>query len=430
MNKQQAHIDQLFRRYLNGDIGPREEAELEAYAQEEEALARAMQAIREQPTLDHAAAVGRIKSRLPRAASRKRSAMYRWTAAACALLLVGASLLWLPEWLGNKQGDVAMRTSRQQEIAIPEPTELAEKATLSEAAAEAPPAIAAAEPTPEKPGVEKKARKLAASPATEAEEMEPAILAETLVFDEVEAVSGEEPIQQADEVAAIPPTAAKRTRAEAPPAPTPLSAPPTAQPTKSQAATQLGSALRLPSIAGYITNEEGAPIEAVEVLLAGQPMGIRTDSSGFFALKGIQGSERIILSHPDYQRLVLATKEGNRELQIVLEANQATADTDWMLESARTTIYPNRPLSFAYPEQGMKALKQEIIQQIPAEFKQGKLRISFTVDASGQLGNFTAADNTQPALLENVRNYLQQNSRWQLSGEAEAPVSVSMLLRW
>lgn len=429
MSKKQAHIDQLFRRYLSGDIGPGEEAELEAYAQEEEALARAIQAIREQPMLDHPAAVERIKSRLPRAARKKTLLTYRWVAAACLLLAVGTSLLWLPEWSGNQLDDFAMRPTESQ---------AAEKAIQEAAAEDAPdPVTPAALPkvrakkAPSLPTAEEKIEKQAKqAPATPSEE-------QLLTTKELGA-PGEETKQQLAANTAVAPTeeqaeiavrqvpaAAATKRRELSPPPIPA----TTMPAQDRLSADFTQAVKLPSVAGYITNEEGEPIAEVEVLLAGQPMGIRTDSSGFFVLKGIQAVERISFSHPNYRSFTLALGGNQRELQIALEAVKEEPNTDWMLEAARTTIYPNPIRSFAYPQQGMKALKKAIVQQIPPELRQGKIRISFTVDKLGKVSNISADENTPAALLENIGNYLRQNSRWQLVSDENEPVEVSMLLR-
>ncbi len=426
MSKQQLHIDQLFRRYLQGDIGPREEAELEGYAQEDEALASAMQAIREQPMLDHAAAVERIKSRLPRAARKKTLLVYRWVAAACLLLAVGASLLWLPEWRGNSQGEMVMQLSEKQDATTPAVAVAEEAAVVfSDTLADVVPTDLGNNPKTNQPARLRKEPPPTIPPtADEPAESEMEALADTPVPRPAETAISAQSADQAEETAAVAPSTKRIAAAP----PSPLAVPSAANTAPSGSAVDNGIRQRIPSVAAYVTNEEGEPIADVEVLLAGQPMGVRTDSSGFFVLKGIQGSERITLIHPNYQRFTLSLGRAQSEQQIVLEALQEAAETDWMLESARTTIYPNRPRSFAYPVQGMKALKQAIIQQIPTELRQGKLRISFTVDATGQLSNFSAADDTPPALLENVRNYLQQNSRWQISGEDA--VEVSLLLRW
>ncbi|MEL6275060.1 MAG: hypothetical protein AAFU03_08160, partial [Bacteroidota bacterium] len=124
MAEEHRHTNHLLRRYLRGEVGAREEAELDRRAASDAFLADALEGYRSSTESDHISTTQRLRGQLPRA--RKQVGYIRYWAAAAALLLVVSVAVLLPINLPNKAASVAMQeevgnsTIEADEIVQPE----------------------------------------------------------------------------------------------------------------------------------------------------------------------------------------------------------------------------------------------------------------------------------------------------------------------
>lgn len=452
MAKDNRHTEQLFRRYLNGDAGPREEAELERLAQSDAFLAEAMDGVRSQPAQDHDLAVERLRKQLPRSNRNRVIAWPRLAAAASFLILLTAAVLWLPTQL-NKDTGIAMQTETTEQAASP-PTladteENEPESTSDESPAPPPenPAAPANMNTPEvaeqereraKPSENLAARDVIREQAdvSTAGSPPPPPPPPPAPLDPVEADISEEVAPEVVEITAYsaeeyapPPTttAQEVPRTFSAPEPTTRMASKKARQSP-QADAFVDSGLR--EISGFITGLNDVPLPNAQVKLPGQLLGEPTDNNGFFRLLTDQTVSSFEVSHPDYQTAEVSLPKGENEAQISLDPLvEPTDDTEWLLNGATTTIYPNQEQSYAQPAGGLRQLRQSVINAKPDDLIGGKVRISFTVATDGQLSDFEFGGRSSSALQSFVRDFLLLNSRWSLIGSDE-PARVVLTFRF
>lgn len=72
-------------------------------------------------------------------------------------------------------------------------------------------------------------------------------------------------------------------------------------------------------IEGKVLDEEGNPIEAVNIIVEGSNIGVFTNSEGYFKLFTSPGKYNLIISHINYKKII--TSEENKPLEVILERN-------------------------------------------------------------------------------------------------------------
>lgn len=436
MTKNQSSIQRLFKRYLGGDVGPREEAELERHAQSDDFLAEAIEGIRAQPAADHADAIARMRSKLPQGNAAVRPlGWFRIAAAASVLLLVGASLLLLPRLLDSSVASVAMQE------ALIESTDEVTAPTASEAAAldAVAPTETAVATTLSSPA---KSANQAAEPAARAKELPPPSspkvrAAETAGGSVASAATAEREAtkakmkQQVNAAPVISPSIPVPTKSNISSSSSPAEdmviveevaearvlplAPPTVTGQRFKETEILSAGLR--KISGYVTDENDQPIAKANVTLPGQPLGESTNAEGYFELIADNTVRQINVIHSGYQSAEVMLPSGEKEVQVNLETIRpaSEAEDDWQFQGAISTYYPNQtPSSAALSEGTIRELRTAIIANKPANLGVGKVRVSFSVQKDGLLTNFSLGGRSSEALQAYVRKYLQQNSRWEL----------------
>lgn len=415
----------LLRRYINGEIGPQEEAQLEKLAQQDEALAEALLGIRQNAETDHEAALQRIKKQLPR--RQRRQLYYRLSAAAGLLLIIATvGLIW-PSLQESKSMTSESAPMADQTLPnIEETYEDSGAITPKEATSED---EEITKPVPTKP--------ITSTPKTNTQTNEVAREVEA-VPDLKEEVSNIE--QEIIETAAV--THPAEEAIAEPPAITTRPDPAAATrkrdaqgATANRATDMMANRIAFEDdaniVSGYILDEQDQPIQNANILLPGQPIGEQTDTAGFFQLQTATPVNQFEVDHPNYANVTINLPRGEREVMISMEnlTPVSPQDTDdWELNAAKTTIHPNQSKTAAAPEGGMKALRAAMLAKKPAHLPKGKVKISFTVQADGNLTDFEIGRNSTAELIDYVQQYLQQHSNWVLSG-GETPARMSLTFR-
>ncbi|MEO0627992.1 MAG: hypothetical protein AAFY91_13450, partial [Bacteroidota bacterium] len=109
--------ESLLRRYLSGDVGPVEEAELRARALEDEALAEALIGIDNRTDEDHVAAIERLRKQLPQKQKSRVVTIPIWGRIAASILVLVAlgGLVWYLPLGAGQEGATAMEQQADDE---------------------------------------------------------------------------------------------------------------------------------------------------------------------------------------------------------------------------------------------------------------------------------------------------------------------------
>lgn len=416
------------RRFLNGEVGPVEEAELNRRAGEDEGLAETLAGYRAFPEENHEARLDRLRDRAPRRAVR--SLRQKLSIAAGVFLIIGAALFVFNRSETLDRG--ANSATEAETLASSEaPKETATtKEIVSPAKPASPPESSAAKPAPtnKKETTEPRGRTnvlTAKRQAAPSENAAPVSVDDAPVAEQAAEVEG---LADEAEPASItlgkelPASATSDLAFEAAPAPALAR-------TQNSISTPASANL----IRGYVTDDRNRPVAKANITLPGQPIGEYTDSTGYFTLAGDKTVRRFRVSHPLFESTEVELPRGENEVQISLSSSAPSAETeeeDWFFDGARTTIYPNRKKSSAAPTGGLKQLRESMQSDKPAGLPGGKVKVSFSVQADGSLTNFEFGSQSEAILIDYVRNYLQQRSSWVFDGDGKNPVRMALTFRF
>lgn len=397
--------DELLRRWISGALTAPEEAELERRAAADPTLREALDGLRSAPEADHAAHIAAMVGRARPAARVRRLPYQRYAAAATVLVLLAVLALLLPRYLADEAtADEAIAMTQT----APPPAEPRAAPPASEVTAPVP----APAPAPRRPETE-------ATPPTTATKRAP------VVEDAEEAVTVEEAL--ADHATPAPPAT--------PPAPqtAPALPPP---PADAAANRTLLRRARAPAyVQGFVTDPDGSPLPGAEVRRPGQALGVRTDSSGAFAVPYDMTLSQLEISHPDYGAETVEVIDTSAELQVSLTEDGRSRDVtrpQWKedMDRARLGLPPAvRPQSAARPAEGYRTLRERIERDRPAGLPAGRVRVNFLVGADGSLTDFRFRGQPDTATMNYVGTTLVETSSWTVV-QGEAPVRVYVTLRF
>lgn len=449
--------ESLLHRWVTGELTRREEAELEALAREDDFLAEALAGLRRDPELNHAALVGRLRERLEQRETRKKSFVWQSLAAAMLLLLVAGAGFWLLDRpLASARAELAE--------ARPEPAteaDVAPEADPAESASPPPtdrPVIAERDPTPPAP------RRAVAKAATPTEEAAPEPVpvsppvsrnVPSAVLPEAYADVPPPPPNPATAgltsrgapgapPAAVPspPRAAAPTEHSAAPVPYSIGAQsiaadtPNGVPTEdgklSAAFAESGAGAAQPvagaarKISGYARDSEGEPLVGAMVTTPGVPVGVFTDSEGYFELRIDRNVDRLIFRNTGYKDAEIALAGNDNHVEVTLDEDviQSIATEEVF---AKTTVIPNDGPTLVTPPGGHGTLRRQLRQEKPAGLPAGRVRLEFTVTQAGQLRRFQVLETPDPRLSQWLMERLRQTGDWKfLHGEGPYTVRYSI----
>lgn len=463
MSLNQRSTNDLLRRYLNGALTAPEEAELERRARTDEPLSEAMKGLQAHPEADHEARIARMLQGARTQVQGKvegarvlplRRNYFRYAAAASVVVLFVSCALWfLPQWFEVAPGEMAMEAPKETS-AIEQPTPVTEDPIAVEAEVAPPkPKLPVAtpqldppehlrpRPNTQPPPPTKTKREEAGATPDRAQSAQPT-RAGSPTKDDAAVAIGQEAGKQYEETAATAEEEMAAREAAAPP-PAPLAPAPITTPTPSVAASQpterFEESVDMADIAeddsqseggkleGRITNENGVPILNALVRLPGQPIGERTDSSGYFRLPADATTTRIEVSHPDYENETIDFRGFQESLQVSLDRKEWQPDNSSRINqngASSVIILDNKP-GYAAPLEGYGALRKRIEAGRPADVSEGKVKFSFIVNTDGTLTDFEFRGRPTRATMDYIGQTLVQTSVWEVV-QGEEPVRVYM----
>lgn len=451
----------LLRRYISGEVGPLEEAELRARAIKDKALADALAGIDHQIEDDHEAAISRLRKRLPRqqAQTRRLNPTLRRVAAAALILAICGGVFWLlPLAEQSAEGATAMemadeantateqyqkqiqtKTDDQTSAQTTGAERLREEATASPAdPPEVADPIAAREPeqsVEESPSPSASMARVAedefaaAAPAPQIELSEDnPVLAETTPDEDAEGQ-----LQQPTA------TATDRGRLRRWEESAADEAPPMPLAEQSELDQLLANSPNTVLIEGFVLDQDGISIPDAIVRMSSTPLGELTNTMGYFSFESDASVSSIIIEAPGYEatefRLSRVGDSPNASLSNranrPLSREEAFArglkpDETSPLVVPQYTLSPisevdgNRSddsglalTSLVRVEGGMQSLRQQIASGKPENLPNGRVRVIMSIQADGSIVSLRTRGANR-ALRQYVENYLLTQTRWEM----------------
>ncbi len=363
MSTEGRNIVEQLRRWLRGEARAADEDRLEESAAGDPFLRDALDGYRAFPEGEHAEVADRLRHRLQKRTQRGGGAFIRWlpraAAAAVALALIGATLWYLTAPGAGSDAAVTMSEPVPEERAAPTPSESQSGQAEEGPAGKAQPVF----PPPQPP----------APPPAEAEP-EPAPAAEL-------AEAGDPAADEAPETARI-------------------AAPP------------------MPSVRGRVTDEQGAPLPGVEVILPGATE-TKTDSTGAFAIAPPPGQEELLINRPGFQPALVPVDAPDSVL-IVLEeepASQAPALSGYARRSQAKGLSPTAKKAAEQPAQplgGLPAFQAYLRdeQRYQGPDSSDIVLLQFTVRADSTLHDFEVLHSSDSTLNAEAIRLLREGPKW------------------
>ena len=368
--------ESLLHRWVTGELTRREEAELEALAREDDFLAEALAGLRGNPELDLATLVDRLRKRLDRRKTRKKSFVWQSLAAAILLLFVAGAGFWLLDSpLAPARTELAEARPEPATEALPAAPET-DPAESASAPTTDPPVIAERETPPPAP------RRAVAKAATPTEQAAP------------EPVPVSPPVSRNVPAAVLP-----EAYADAPPPPP---NPATAGLTSRGAPTAAPTAVPAPPRAAAPTEYSAAPV----------PYSI--------------GAQSIAADTPNRIPAEKTEEDTNNYVEGALgeEVAQSIARKKG---AAKANVAPNDRPTMVAPPGGHEALRRQLREEKAAGLPAGRVRLEFTVTKGGELRRFQVLETPDPRLSQWLMERLRQTGDWKfLHGEGPYTVRYSI----
>lgn len=461
------------RRWIDGDITARQEAELQAAAEKDAFLREALSAYQAQSAVDHAASIDRLRKKIKPevaavatvnrdAATRPLSSRYWYQIAAAIALLLGVS--W---WLINpsdvlNQSPVAMEnqsapgfdsstegeepseellTRRESDDVSDElagPAIVTDQHSSSGETAAQPPLASSlpveAEPS-SRPGnaldpALRERNEPAAARADETLLADADITFDSAVSPAIEMTIADSP---ADDIALASPPAPP------PPAPAAKSVFPAQNqgyPTRlddRSAISNSGAPVAKDGfklIEGFVVDSEGYPLIGASVLEEGTSNGTVTDFDGYFRLAVAQENSSLLVNYTGYASQNVRVEAAER-LEIALEEGVALDDvvvTGLGARKRRQEAESPSTNGTAQPEAGYRSLKNYIEANTPVNTARTKVRLQFTVQPDGTLTDFVVLRSTNTAQNNLAIQLLRDGPAWVVTS-GEAPLQVIYLVK-
>jgi TonB family protein len=162
-------------------------------------------------------------------------------------------------------------------------------------------------------------------------------------------------------------------------------------------------------ISGMVSNETNRPLAGVSIVAKGKSEGVKTDSKGKFSLSG-QDGELLTISFPGYDSKEV-TGDTHDSLNIFLRpANQSISE---MVAIGFGKSLATQRIKTAHPQIGWDKYNAYLkTMAIITEGKTGTVRLSFTVDGKGQLGDFKVTKALSPTADEMAISIVKNGPAW------------------
>ncbi|MEM6877785.1 MAG: carboxypeptidase-like regulatory domain-containing protein [Bacteroidota bacterium] len=474
--------ESLLRRYLSGDVGPVEEAELRARALEDEALAEALIGIDNRTGEDHVAAIERLRKQLPQKQKSRVVTIPIWGRIAASILVLVAlgGLVWYlplgagqegatameqqaadeaeaatyepqPEESDNTQGSAPLTETNQQAAEILDglaetqlPVDLGDRAELVRE--EPAPASAPVSPPPPAPQLTSSAE-AQPSAADDVPERTDFLSADV---EELEELMPENLSEQAEET--LDAARSRRQSTRTAPAEGVITM------DDEDISAILAESANTVLIEGFVTDTNGVSISNATVRMSSLPLGEITNGFGYFSMEGDASVSSIIIEAPGYEaqefRLPQVgtspgsglsprpTRKLSREEAFSRGLQPGDPGTNGAPQYTLNQINPsdvasedssggsgpvsNSISSLVRVEGGMQGLRQRIAQNKPDELGGGRIRVNLTVQPDGHLTDIRVRGGNR-GLRDYVEDFLRNQTQWQmLRGETATELSFEL----
>lgn len=162
-------------------------------------------------------------------------------------------------------------------------------------------------------------------------------------------------------------------------------------------------------ISGMVSNETNHPLAGVSIVEKGKSEGVKTDSKGKFSLPG-QDGDLLSITYPGYDSKEVKG-DTHDSLNIILRpASQSISE---MVAIGFGKSLATQRIKTAHPQIGWDKYNAYLkTMAIITEGKTGTVRLSFTVDSKGQLGNFKVTSPLSPAADEMAVSMVKNGPAW------------------
>lgn len=162
-------------------------------------------------------------------------------------------------------------------------------------------------------------------------------------------------------------------------------------------------------INGIISDETGHPLAGASITEKGKSDGVKTDSKGKFSLPG-QDGELLSITYPGYENKEVKG-EISDSLNIILRP--ADKSISEMVAIGFGQTLAAKKIKAAHPQIGWANYNSYLKgRAIIADGKPGTVRLSFTVDGKGQLGDFIIKKALSPAADEMAISMVKSGPPW------------------
>ncbi len=478
MSNKQNHIRQLLKRWISGDITAADEQRLDTAAKGDQFLGEALGGLRATTEENHEQNIAHLRKQLNND-KKKKGFVYMpilRIAAALALLIVAAWFVWTGPAL-NSSADMAMKTAEPEMQApiqntintkkaietdpIPTkndlPGSITQKRSKTSPRNRSTTPIAQSEPVPTdfsvsgeaKPTIFKDKVEEITLPATTTDQSKVTLQAQALKNQLDETPTATESGIAVNDIS--PPSSAFIITEESKNNGQVLTKEDSFMrhilPDKRIMISNMGYAIAREGfrvINGFITDSEGYPLIGASILEVGTENGTVSDIDGFFTIAvADQKNVQLKCNYLGYETTFIALNE-QENYQIILNEDTTDALNEVVVtalgieKSSKSTAYSQSTVgkenessnkqAAGQPVLGFNALKNYIRQNTPNDVGRGKIRLRFTINASGRPTNIRVLHSTNHSLDALAIQLISSGPNWLITN-GEAPVEVEYRVR-
>ncbi len=184
-------------------------------------------------------------------------------------------------------------------------------------------------------------------------------------------------------------------------------------------------------VTGTVTDEAGAPLPGVTVLVKGTSYGVMSDSNGQYNLELADRSAVLIFSYVGYDQIELKVGD-RRQLNVELET-----DVQALSEVVVTTYAETNEMSFenAVPEEGLKAYRSYLERELNYPRTaidsnvSGKVILKVAILATGEIGTIEVKRSLGFGCDEEAMRLVRTGPPWRAATRDGEPVESQVRVK-
>ena len=160
-----------------------------------------------------------------------------------------------------------------------------------------------------------------------------------------------------------------------------------------------------------IAKDGGKPITGAVVKVAGSTHGVVTDANGKFTLPNVSDKQTVTVNYLGYNTKQVKANTGD-SLNITLDPNNSSL-AEVVVASPNKSNNSEATYEDARPKEGWKAFDKYLEKNaISTDGQTGKVKLSFTVDAKGNLSNFKVIKSLSKIADQKAIDLIQYGPAW------------------